>query len=284
MRMKMTMLISTIWEMGKLYYLFTLQGATFVFRTLSLIYSDYSYCLLVSSDYSRGSGLYLKHNALLWHYFDYFFGPFCTSGNIQYHICRLFSAVVDQQWLLESQHNNVSLGSSARQVLPHGLLLCWQLYVAAVVREQPLWLRPTAASQYPPPPNRHSDTHTHTPLDEIMPSNSAAKASRERCRGALTALALVLTCQCGVGQGSQSQMEVCFEAGATLIVRGIWNQTRIGNGSKRFPFLSMFVTRVRQAPKESLQVTLHTCAVLEFVFGMSSVAMAPPHNDLLFLC
>lgn len=79
-------------------------------------------------------------------------------------------------------------------------------------------------------------------------------------------------------------MEVCFEAGATLIVVwGIWNQTRIGNQRKRFPFLSKFATRVRQAPKETLQVTLHTCAVLEFVFGMSSVAMAPPQNDLLFL-
>lgn len=114
-----------------------------------------------------------------------------------------------------------------------------------------------------------------------MPSNLAAKASRERCRGPLTALALVLTCQCGVGQ---SQMEVRSEAGATLIVRGIWNPTRIGNRRKRFPFLSMFATRVRQAPKETLQVTLHTCAALEFVFGMSSVAMAPPQNDLLFLC
>lgn len=135
-----------------------------------------------------------------------------------------------------------------------------------------------------PPQQTLRHTYTHTPLDEIMPSNSAAKASRERCRGPLTALALVLTCQCGVGQGSQSQMEVCFEAGATLKVRGIWNQTRTGNQRKRFPFLTCLRRGSARLQRKPLQVTLHTCAVLEFVFGMSSVAMAPPHNDLLFLC
>lgn len=83
--------------------------------------------------------------------------------------CKLFSVLSEthiRRMLTAAVVGGVSAQQSLTQRLdvaglPHSLPLHWQLYAAAVVGEQALWLRPRGVSQFPP-------------LTEIIPSNSAA--------------------------------------------------------------------------------------------------------------